>query len=245
MQDRAKHLQRENNCLRAQVEKRHDLGETDVQDNDQARHLSAHDKEKESIVVDDVDTLVDDLSLGSLPNLSPAKISRARSRQRHSRRLAFGNVDNGTFRQARRETSRGQNQPNEVPKNASALPMGVVHPIQPVYPTFGIGPMLYIPPATTIWSPDDMLSSPLGQHILDYESPHGFVIPAFTMFDSSTDPYDHMIHYNQAMTSNAGNDLLLCKFFLTSLRVLALAWFHKLPRNSINTFYELWGVFIS
>ena len=62
-----------------------------------------------------------------------------------------------------------------------------------------------------------MLSSPLGRHILDYEPPHRFVIPAFTMFDGSTDPYNHMLHYNQAMTLNAENDLLLCKVFLASL----------------------------
>ena len=90
-----------------------------------------------------------------------------------------------------------------------------------------------------------MLSSPLGRHILDYESPRGFVIPAFTMFDSSTDPYDHMLYYNKAITLNTDNDLLLCKVFLASLQGPILGWFHKLPRNSINMFYELWGAFIS
>ena len=38
-----------------------------------------------------------------------------------------------------------------------------------------------------------MLSSPLGQHILDYEPPHEFIIPPFAMYDSSSDPYDHML----------------------------------------------------
>ena len=90
-----------------------------------------------------------------------------------------------------------------------------------------------------------MLSSPLGQHILDYEPPRGFVIPAFTMFDGSTNPYDHMLHYNQAMTVNVRNDHLLCKVFLASLWGPALAWFHKLQRDSINSFNELWGAFIS
>ena len=37
-----------------------------------------------------------------------------------------------------------------------------------------------------------MMSSPLGQHILDYEPPRGFVIPPFAMYDDSSDPYDHM-----------------------------------------------------
>ena len=56
-----------------------------------------------------------------------------------------------------------------------------------------------------------MLSSPLGQHILDYEPPHGFVIPSLAMYDGSSDPYDHMLHFNQAMILNAGDDRLLCK----------------------------------
>ena len=89
------------------------------------------------------------------------------------------------------------------------------------------------------------LPPPLGRHILDYEPPRGFVIPTFTMFDGSTSPYDHMLHYNQTMTLNAGNDLLLCNVFLASLRGPALVLIHKLPQSSINTFNELWGVFIS
>ena len=90
-----------------------------------------------------------------------------------------------------------------------------------------------------------MLSSPLGQHILDYESPCGFAILAFTTFDGSADPYDHMLHYNQVMTLNSDNDRILCKAFLASLRGPTLAWFHKLPCNSINLFNELWVAFIS
>ena len=90
-------------------------------------------------------------------------------------------------------------------------------PMSPVYPTSSTGPTIYIPPATTIQSLDGMLSSPLGQHILDYEPPCEFVIQTFTMFEDSIDPYDQMLHYNQAMTLNANNDLILCKVFPASL----------------------------
>ena len=72
-----------------------------------------------------------------------------------------------------------------------------------------------------------MLSSSLRQHVLDYEPYCGFVIPAFTTFDASTDPYDHMLHYNQVMVQNFGNNRLLCKVFPASWRGPALAWFHK------------------
>ena len=125
------------------------------------------------------------------------------------------------------------------------LPIGTLSPVPPMHPAFGVTPTFYIPPSTLIQRPDDMLSSPLGQHILDYEPLHGFVIPAFPTFDDSVDPYDHMLHYNQTMIVKAGNDRLLCKVFLASLRGSALAWFHKLPRYSINLFNKLWVTFIS
>ena len=54
-----------------------------------------------------------------------------------------------------------------------------------------------------------------------------------------------MLHYNQAMILNASDDRLLCKVFPASLQGLELAWFHNLPRNSINFFNELWVSFIS
>ena len=77
------------------------------------------------------------------------------------------------------------------------LPSGIIPPAPLLHPAFGIGPAIYMSPAPLIRGSDGMLSSPLGQHILDYEPPHGFVIPAFTMFDGSADPYDRMLHYNQ------------------------------------------------
>ena len=90
-----------------------------------------------------------------------------------------------------------------------------------------------------------MLSSLLGQHILSYEPPRGFVIPSFAMYDGSSDPYDHMLHFNQAMILNAGDDRLLCKVFPTILKGPTLAWFHKLSWRSINSFSELWIAFVS
>ena len=104
-------------------------------------------------------------------------------------------------------------------------PMSLVHPVFDTWPTF------YMPQVALIQGPNDILSSPLGRHILDYEAPRGFVIPSFATFDGSTDPYDHNLHYNQTMILNASNDRLLCKVFLGSLQGPALALFYKLPCN--------------
>ena len=76
------------------------------------------------------------------------------------------------------------------------FPTGMMPPILLVHPAFGIRRTFYIPSAALIHRPNEILSSLLGQYILDYEPPHGFVIPTFTTFDGSANPYDHMLHYN-------------------------------------------------
>ena len=114
-----------------------------------------------------------------------------------------------------------------------------------MYPTFGAALAPHMLTSTIVRGPEDMLCSLLGQHILSYELPRGFVIPPFAMYDGSFDPYDHMLHFNKAMIFNAGDNRLLCKVFLASLKGSALAWFHKLPRRSINSFSELWAAFVS
>ena len=80
---------------------------------------------------------------------------------------------------------------------------------------------------------------------MNYEPPRGFVIPQFSMYNGSSDPYDHMLHFNQAIILNAGDDRLLCKVFLAILKGPALARFHKLTRGSINSFGELGVMFVS
>ena len=125
------------------------------------------------------------------------------------------------------------------------LPSRTLPPVPPVHPAFCTSPTFYVPPPALIRRPDEMLSSPLGQKILNYEPPCGFSILAFTTFDRSDNSYDHMLHYNQAMTLNANNDRLMCKVLPASLRGPVLAWFHKLLSNSINSFNEFWGAFIS
>ena len=70
LQGHAKRLQRENDQLSTQIEKNRDLGKG-VRDRGGATHLIAHNKWKELIIPNDVETLADDkLSLCSSPSLS-------------------------------------------------------------------------------------------------------------------------------------------------------------------------------
>ena len=144
-------------------------------------------------------------------------------------------VQRGFSRERRLSKQTPENMPTWLGGAAPSLPFG--------YHTFGVAPVQYMPTPTTVRGPEGMLSSPLGQHILSYEPPRG--LPPFSMYDGSSDPYDHMLHFNQAMILSVGNDRLLCKVFPASRKGPALAWFHKLPRRSINSFNELWAIFVS
>ena len=77
LQGHVERLQRENDQLQPQIEKSRDLGK-DVRDNDQAVHPITHNRRKEPIIPDDVDTLADDeLSSGSSPSLSLSQAKNA------------------------------------------------------------------------------------------------------------------------------------------------------------------------
>ena len=77
LQEHTKHLQHQNDRLRAQVGKRRDLDERDTQDSGQAKHPIILNKGKKPIILGDVDIPTnDELSLDSLPNLSLAKTTR-------------------------------------------------------------------------------------------------------------------------------------------------------------------------
>eukprot|EP00261_Vitis_vinifera_P016984 XP_010646435.1 PREDICTED: uncharacterized protein LOC104878202 [Vitis vinifera] len=88
-----------------------------------------------------------------------------------------------------------------------------------------------------------MFSMPFTLDIINYEPSKGFIVPKFSTYDGSSDPFDHIIHYRQLMTLDIGNDALLCKVFLTSLQGQALSWFHRLPMNSIDNFWDLLEAF--
>nr|CAN73243.1 hypothetical protein VITISV_005388 [Vitis vinifera] len=84
-----------------------------------------------------------------------------------------------------------------------------------------------------------MLSTPFCFHIIHYEPPRGFLVPKFSTYDGSSDPFDHIMHYRQLMTLDIGNDALLCKVFPASLQGHALSWFHRLSPNSVDNFRDL------
>ena len=159
-----------------------DLGK-DGRDSGRGAPPITRDKGKGPILPDDVDTLVDDeLSLSSSPSLNlPPLMNTRESKKTRSPKMpspypAFSDVVSGASSKARRKAGRRQYRSGPALGNPPMLP-----PVPPAQLAFDTVPMLYIPSAALIWRPDDMLSSPLGQHILNYEPPCRFVMSAFTM----------------------------------------------------------------
>ena len=62
-----------------------------------------------------------------------------------------------------------------------------------------------------------MFSTPFNPHIISYEPPIGFMVPKFTMYDGTSDLFDHIMHFKQLMTLDIRNDELMCKVFPASL----------------------------
>ena len=145
----------------------------------------------------------------------------------------------------RREASRDKPHSELAPEHMPTRFEGVAPHFLPTQYSFGVTLALHAASYPPGRGPHDRLSSPLGQHVLDYEPPRGFNIPSFSMYNGSSYPYDLMLHFNQAMILNAGNDRLLCKVFPTNLKGPALAWFHKIPKGSLKSFGELWATFVS
>ena len=100
------------------------------------------------------------------------------------------------------------------------------------------------PPGSISRRLDDMLSTPFSSRIIHYDPPRGFLVPKFSAYDGSSDPFDHIMHYRRLMTIDIGNDELLCKVFPASLQSQALSWFHRLFPNSVDNFWDLSEAFV-
>nr|CAN84140.1 hypothetical protein VITISV_033160 [Vitis vinifera] len=85
-----------------------------------------------------------------------------------------------------------------------------------------------------------MLSTSFDPHIISYKPPRRFLVPKFTMYNGTSDPFDHLLHYRQLMTLDIGNDVLLCKAFPASLHGLTLSWMFL--RHLSTTTYVLHNI---
>ena len=206
LHEHANRLQQENERLRIRLETNQ---AENLQEAPQHVPLTRTNKGKEPTLPNHSDPPTDDeLSSGSSPLLRhspPRSNAEAKSRKRppqHSSRAI-----SGTHRKKRREANRVRPSSELALEHMPTRVVGMAPQFLPMQHLYGVPPALNAASYPLVRGPYDMLSSPLGQD-MDYEPPRGFFIPPFAMYDDSSDLYDHMFPFNQAMILNAGNDRL-------------------------------------
>ncbi|GLT82898.1 hypothetical protein SLE2022_012270 [Rubroshorea leprosula] len=89
----------------------------------------------------------------------------------------------------------------------------------------------------------DLDSAPLNLSITAEPYQEGFKIPHLETYDGSGDPDEHLHTYQAIMRIQNANDAMMCKVFPATLKSTARRWYHKLPRHSIDSFYQLAKLF--
>ena len=81
-----------------------------------------------------------------------------------------------------------------------------------------------------------MSLSPLSQEILNVQFSRKFSTLSFEYYCGSSDPMQHLRHYQDKMDVYSYDDGLLCRMFPSSLKGLASDWFYSLKTGTLHTF---------
>ncbi|XP_026459170.1 uncharacterized protein LOC113359807 [Papaver somniferum] len=87
-------------------------------------------------------------------------------------------------------------------------------------------------------------TTPLVPSLAKAEIPKKCLIPAFECYDGSSDPAAHLRYYNCMLARWDQDDVVLCRYFHSSLKGSDLSWFDNLPPNSINSYEQLTETFL-
>ena len=81
--------------------------------------------------------------------------------------------------------------------------------------------------------------SPFTRSIEGASLPWRFHQPSFSLYNSRTDPVEHVSHFRQKMAVQSRDEALMYKIFPSSLGLMAMRWFNGLKANSIDSFKKL------
>ncbi|GKV04724.1 hypothetical protein SLEP1_g16838 [Rubroshorea leprosula] len=89
----------------------------------------------------------------------------------------------------------------------------------------------------------DLDSAPLNLSITAEPYQERFKIPHLETYDGLGDPDEHLHTYQAIMRIQNANDAMMCKVFPATLKSTARRWYHKLPRHSIDSYFQLAKLF--
>ncbi|XP_026398611.1 uncharacterized protein LOC113294430 [Papaver somniferum] len=87
-------------------------------------------------------------------------------------------------------------------------------------------------------------TTPLVPSLDKAEIPKKCLIPAFECYDGSSDHAARLWYYNRVLARWDQDDVVLCRYFPSSLKGSDLCWFDNLPPNSINSYEQLTEKFL-
>ena len=90
---------------------------------------------------------------------------------------------------------------------------------------------------------DHLSRSPFTRRIEGAALPRRFQQPAFSIYNSNTDPVEHVSQFNQRMAIHSKDEALMCKVFPSSLGPAAMRWFNGLKANSVDSYRQLTQAF--
>ncbi|XP_019185998.1 PREDICTED: uncharacterized protein LOC109180744 [Ipomoea nil] len=93
--------------------------------------------------------------------------------------------------------------------------------------------------------PQDVLSSPFANAIMEEPLPRDFRFPTIKAYSGTTDPRAHLTRYRAAMMITEATDVILCRGFFATLDGQAHDWFGSLLARSISAFADLTRQFLS
>ena len=83
---------------------------------------------------------------------------------------------------------------------------------------------------------DQLSRSPFTRRIEGAALPRRFQQPTFTIYNSNTNPVEHVSQFNQRMAVHSKNEALMCKVFPSSLGPAAIRWFNSLKAESVDSY---------
>ena len=130
-------------------------------------------KGKEVTALDDIDLSTDD-ELSSCSSPLPHRLPSPNAAEAQSRKRPSSRSISVLRHRVQREPNRDQRPPTPAHQYVSNRAGGFPPPVPSVYLPFGAAPAPQMIFASAVQGPQDMLSTPLGQHILDYDLPAAF-----------------------------------------------------------------------
>lgn len=80
---------------------------------------------------------------------------------------------------------------------------------------------------------------PFSEEIQTVVVPQHFREPVIMAYNSSGDPKDHVTAFETQMFISSGDNTIICKMFLGTLKDVALRWFIRLSLRSVTNFGDL------